>query len=121
MFGRLYDERMAKTAWLISFVGFNLLYFPMFILGLEGLPRRYYAYLPKYQPLQVISTVGSSILILALILMFYNLIRSLFKGPMAGANPWGGTTLECQISSPPPAENFEEIPVVTHGPYEYGR
>ncbi len=119
MFGKLYNKKIANYALLISFIGFNTLYFPMFLLGLEGMPRRYYDYLPRFQPLQVVSIVGSWILVLGLILMFGNLIRALFKGEKASANPWGGATLEWQTPSPPPAENFEKIPVIEHGPYKY--
>jgi cytochrome c oxidase subunit 1 len=119
MFGRLYREGLARLSWFLVFVGFNTLYFPMFILGWEGMPRRYYDYLPQYQPLNVVSTVGSWILAAGIIVMFFNLIRSLRRGEKAGDNPWGGTTLEWKTSSPPPTENFEEIPTVTTGPYNY--
>lgn len=119
--GRMYNERIANTALLIFFIGFNTLYFPMFILGWQGMPRRYYDYLPYFQPLNVVSTIGSWILALGLIIMAVNLVRSLRRGAVAGNNPWNGTTLEWQTTSPPPKENFEEIPVVTHGPYARGR
>ncbi len=121
IFGRMYRERLAKISWLILFVGFNILYFPMFILGLEGMPRRYYDYLPRFHTGQLISTIGSWILAAGLIIMFYNLIRSIFKGEIAGSNPWGGCTLEWTTSSPPPSENFIELPVVTGGPYVFRR
>ncbi|MDA8082688.1 MAG: cytochrome c oxidase subunit I [Nitrospiraceae bacterium] len=117
--GRMYNEKRARLAWLFLFIGFNALYFPMFILGWEGMPRRYYDYLPKFQPLNVVSTVGSWIVATGLILLFANLLRSARKGAAAGPNPWGGTTLEWQTSSPPPHENFGEIPVITQGPYIY--
>ncbi len=120
MFGRMYSEARAKLAWVFLFTGFNVLYFPMFILGWQGMPRRYYDYLPVFHSLNFISTVGSWILAAGLIMMFANLIRSIKKGEKTGANPWKGTTLEWTVPSPPPAENFEEIPVVTHGPYKYG-
>jgi cytochrome c oxidase subunit 1 len=119
IFGRKFREKTARIAWLIIFVGFNILYFPMFILGWQGMPRRYYDYLPQFHTGQIISTVGSWILVTGLIIMFYNLIRSISKGERAGDNPWGGLTLEWATSSPPPAENFPEIPVVTHGPYDF--
>ena len=117
--GRMYNESRAKAACLFLFLGFNALYFPMFILGWQGLPRRYYDYPPEFQELNVVSTVGSWIVAVGLILLFTNLLRSARKGAQAGMNPWGGTTLEWRTTSPPPEENFEEIPVVTEGPYVY--
>lgn len=117
MFGKMYNEKVANIAAGIIFVGFNMLYFTMFILGYLGMPRRYWSYLPEYQTLHIISTVGSWILILGLIIMFWNLIYALFKGEKASSNPWGGTTLEWQIQSPPITENFHEIPTITHEPY----
>lgn len=121
MFGRMYNEKVANIAAGIIFVGFNTLYFTMFILGYEGMPRRYWSYLPEYQTLHIISTVGSWILITGLIIMFWNLIYAVFKGERASDNPWGGTTLEWQIQSPPIMENFHEIPKVTHEPYYHQR
>jgi len=121
MFGKMYNEKLAIWATPFIFIGFNMLYFTMFILGYKGMPRRYWSYLPEYQTLHIISTVGSWILITGLAIMFGNLIYSLFKGKPAEANPWGGVTLEWQIPSPPPAENFEEIPVVNHGPYDFSK
>jgi cytochrome c oxidase subunit 1 len=117
--GRMYHEGRARIAALVLFLGFNTLYFPMFILGWQGMPRRYYDYLPHFQPLHVVSTVGSWILATGILLMLYNLLRSLRTGEQAGDNPWGGTTLEWTTSSPPPTENFEKIPEVTTGPYNY--
>ncbi len=120
MFGRMYNKKTAKVAFWIIFVGFNTLYFPMFIMGWLGMPRRYYDYLPQYQPYHVISTVGSWILITGLIIMFTNLIKSLKSGPVVTANNiWGGETLEWKVETPPTHENFEEIPIITTGPYEY--
>ncbi len=120
MFGRMFNEKVAKWSVGLIFVGFNMLYFTMFILGYEGMPRRYWDYLPQFQTLQVISTVGSWILIAGILLMFGNLHRAMKKGTSASANPWGGKTLEWTIPSPPPVHNFDEIPVITHGPYYYG-
>jgi len=121
MFGRMYNKKIATIAWMIIFIGFNILYFPMFILGVRGMPRRYYDYLPEFHTEHLISTIGSWILISGLILMFSNLINALFKGEKADINPWGGATLEWQIPSPPPPENFEKIPIVEHGPYVFKR
>jgi cytochrome c oxidase subunit 1 len=119
MFARMYNRRTARWAWLIMFIGFNLFYFSMLLLGWEGMPRRYYTYLPEFRPLQLTATFGSWILVAGLILMFVNLFHGLFRGKRAGRNPWGAATLEWQIPSPPPAENFEEIPVVRGGPHEF--
>ncbi len=121
MFGRMVLRRISYLAWGFLFVGFNTLYFPMLILGWEGMPRRYYDYLAQFHTLQFISTIGSWILITGLILMFGNLFYSLLKGERVEKNPWGGATLEWEIPSPPPRENFEKIPVVRQGPYQYER
>ena len=119
MFGKMYNWKRAAWGWLILFIGFNVLYFPMLILGWEGMPRRYYDYPPQFHTLHLISTIGSWILIAGLILIFYNLFQALRKGPRAEDNPWGGATLEWQIPSPPPTENFENILTVEKGPYEF--
>ncbi len=119
MFGRMYRQRIAYLSWGLLFIGFNALYFPMFILGWEGMPRRYYDYLAPFHTLQLISTIGSWVLITGLILMFVNLWSSLFKGDKTEDNPWGGATLEWQIPSPPSRENFGKVPIIKHGPYEY--
>jgi len=119
MFGRLYHRGRATTAWLILFLGFNVLYFPMLVLGWQGMPRRYYDYLPQFHTGHLISTVGSWIVIGGLVLMFANLFLALRRGAAADPNPWGGSTLEWTVSSPPPHENFEEVPTVTTGPYVF--
>jgi cytochrome c oxidase subunit 1 len=118
-YGRRYAEKPAIVAWVLMFIGFNLLYFSMLILGLEGMPRRYYDYLPEFARLNLVSTIGSWILVTGLIIMLVNLFRGLRKGEPVGANPWGGATLEWTIPTPPPTENFAEEPVVTHGPYDF--
>jgi cytochrome c oxidase subunit I len=119
MFGRMYAKKPAIIAWALTTIGFNTLYFPFFFLGYLGMPRRYYDYLPEYQVYHVIATVGSWILVSGIIVLVVNLLVSLKRGAPAPANPWGGRTLEWQVSSPPPTENFHEIPVVTEGPYNY--
>lgn len=119
MFGKMYNEKIAKIALGLMVWGFLQLYFPFFFLGYEGMPRRYFDYLPQFQVLHVIATVGSWILISGIILLLYNLIHALRHGPKAEMNPWGGTTLEWTIPSPPPMENFEKIPVIDYGPYNY--
>jgi len=120
MFGRMYNFRVANIAWVLNFTGFNLLYFPLFIVGLQGMPRRSYDYLPQFQSGHVLSTVGAFILIAGLLLMVYNLVRGARKGEVAPANPWKGVTLEWKIPSPPPHENFDDIPVITSKPYLFG-
>ncbi len=118
MFGKTYNHRISTLSCIILFIGFNILYFPMFILGWQGMPRRFYDYPPMFHTGNLISTIGSWILVAGLIIMLLNLIRSLFKGESAGSNPWDGTTLEWQTTSPPPEENFEETPVITQDPYK---
>ncbi len=120
MFGRMYNNKLANIAWGINFTGFNLLYFPQFIIGIQGMPRRYFDYLPQFQTGHVISTIGGFILFIGLILMVYNLVRSMKKGDIAPANPWHGVTLEWQIPSPPSHENFDEIPEIKTKPYFFG-
>lgn len=107
MTGMSFNEKLAKISWAIMFIGFNTLYFPMFILGWKGMPRRYYDYLPEYHTLHAVSTIGSWILISGIILFFVNLISALKKKIKADANPWGGITPEWKIPSPPPLHNFE--------------
>lgn len=118
MTGRMYGPRLAMAAWGLLFAGINLLYFPMLVMGWLGMPRRYYDYLPEFQPYHVASTIGSWLTALGIFVMVYNLIKSARSGATVNENPWGGRTLEWQVPSPPPTENFDEIPVVTRGPYE---
>ncbi len=119
--GRLYPEAWGRLAALIGFLGFNLTFFPQFVLGYLGMPRRYHMYPPEFQALNVLSTAGASILGVGYLLPFLYLIWSLRYGPAAGANPWGATGLEWRTPSPPPTENFAEVPVVTEEPYEYSK
>jgi cytochrome c oxidase subunit 1 len=117
--GRMYPEGWAKLSALIIFVGFNLTFFPQFILGYEGMPRRYYAYSPEFQVLNVLSSAGASILGIGYLLPLIYLIWSMRYGPVAGPNPWPATGLEWQTSSPPPTENFHVPPVVKEPPYQF--
>ncbi|MBE0673640.1 MAG: cbb3-type cytochrome c oxidase subunit I, partial [Bacteroidales bacterium] len=121
MFGRMYNNRVANIAWGIIFAGFNLLYFPLFIIGIQGMPRRYYDYLPQFTTGQVISTIGAFILITGLIIMVTNLVYHRRRGAIAPANPWKGVTLEWQIPSPPSHENFDVIPEITTKPYLFAK
>ena len=117
--GRLYPEMWARMAALLTFVGFNLTFFPQFILGYLGMPRRYYTYPPEWQAWNVLSSAGASILAVAYLLPLGYLGWSLWRGERAGPNPWRATGLEWQTSSPPPKDNFGHTPVVTAGPYLY--
>jgi cytochrome c oxidase subunit 1 len=119
MFGKMYNEKISKIALGMMTWGFLQLYFPFFILGYEGMPRRYFDYLPQFQTLHIISTVGSWILVSGIILMLYNLIHGLRHGKKAEVNPWGGVTLEWTVPSPPPLENFENEPFIGKGPSNY--
>ena len=120
MWGRMYNIRMANIAFAVLFVGFNVLYFPMLVLGIMGMPRRYYDYLPEFTGLNQASTVGSWILAVGLVMMLVNLINGYRKGKKVGRNPWGGITLEWQTQSPPPLHNFEKMPELPkNGPYDF--
>jgi cytochrome c oxidase subunit 1 len=118
--GRLYPEGWARLAALVVFVGFNLTFFPQFVLGYLGMPRRYHAYPPEFQVLNVMSTAGASILAVGYVLPMAYLIWSIRYGKKANDNPWDATGLEWLTPSPPPTENFEQTPVVTWEAYDYG-
>ncbi len=120
MTGRIYPEGWAKLAALITFIGFNLTFFPQFILGYLGMPRRYHAYPEEFQVLNVLSSAGASVLAVGFILPLIYFLYSLRFGPVAGPNPWKATGLEWETTSPPPTHNFEQTPVVTSDPYNYG-
>jgi cytochrome c oxidase subunit I len=117
--GRMYPEGWAKLGALIVFIGFNLTFFPQFILGYLGMPRRYYAYPDEFQVLNVMSSAGASILGVGYILPMIYLMWSMRYGPVADANPWPSTGLEWRTSSPPPTHNFETTPVVTWDAYDF--
>jgi cytochrome c oxidase subunit 1 len=117
--GRLYPKAWAQAAAILMFFGFNLTFFPQFILGWLGMPRRYDAYPPEFQIWHVLSSAGASTLAVAYAMPLFYLFWSLVWGPRAPANPWGATGLEWLTSSPPPARNFDKTPVVLRGPYDY--
>jgi len=117
--GRMYPEGWARFATLVVFVGFNLTFFPQFILGYLGMPRRYHAYAEEYQVLNVMSTAGASILGVGLLVPMIYFIWSMRYGPVASPNPWGAVGLEWTTTSPPPTENFDVTPVVTWEAYEF--
>jgi cytochrome c oxidase subunit 1 len=117
--GRMYPELPAKLSALVIFVGFNLTFFPQFILGYLGMPRRYHSYPEEFQVLNVMSTAGASILALGYALPMAYFLWSLKWGERAPANPWGAKGLEWETTSPPPTDNFEVQPVVTQPAYAF--
>ncbi len=117
-FGRMYDEKQGRFGAVLVFVGLNVTFFPQFIMGSRGMPRRYYNYLPEFQSFHQVSTIGAFILGIGFLMTAFYLLQSLKSGRKAPANPWGGTTLEWQCSSPPPYYNFHKTPEVTQGPYD---
>src|SRR5512139_3904750 len=119
MTGKMYSNKAATVACALIFVGFNMTFFTQFILGTQGMPRRYYNYLDQFQPLHAFSTYGSWVLGLGFLVTFIALMRSLKTGAPAGNNPWGSATLEWQTQSPPITENFEKAPIVTRDAYEH--
>ncbi|MCZ2075446.1 MAG: cytochrome c oxidase subunit I [Bryobacterales bacterium] len=119
MTGRMYPEGWAKFSALVLFVGFNLTFFPQFILGYLGMPRRYYAYPEEFQVLNVMSSAGATILGVGYLIPLVYLFWSMRYGERASSNPWGATSLEWQTPSPPPTENFTVTPVVTEEAYTY--
>jgi cytochrome c oxidase subunit 1 len=119
MTGRLYSEAMAKSSAVLIFMGFNLTFFPQFVLGYLGMPRRYHVYPEEFQILHVASTAGASVLGIGYIVLFICLVSSLVKGAKAGPNPWRAKGLEWEIESPPSPHNFHEVPIVTKEAYPY--
>jgi cytochrome c oxidase subunit 1 len=119
MTGRMYSEFWGRISAMVIFIGFNLTFFPQFVLGYLGMPRRYYEYPPEFQILNVLSTAGASIMAVGYIMPVVYLLLSLRFGRVAGPNPWKATGLEWQTSSPPPTENFPETPIVVAEPYRY--
>jgi cytochrome c oxidase subunit 1 len=119
MVGRMYNEFWGRVSCALVFIGFNSVFFIQFIMGSKGMPRRYYNYLDQFQPLHAFSTFGTWILGAGFIIMAVYLLRSLKTGEKAPDNPWGGLTLEWKTTSPPPLENFETVPEITHDPYDY--
>ncbi len=117
--GRMYHEGWAKLSALVVFLGFNLTFFPQFIMGYLGMPRRYHAYPPEFQVYHVLSTAGASVLAVGYLIPAIYFIWAMRYGQPAPDNPWGATGLEWQTSSPPPPENFEITPVVTQEAYDY--
>ncbi len=120
MTGRMYDERLGRLHFWLTFVFFNLTFGPMHIIGVQGMPRRVYDYADKFATWNLIISICAFILGLSTLVFAYNMVASWRGGPRAVANPWRALTLEWQVSSPPPIFNFDAIPTVVGGPYEYG-
>jgi cytochrome c oxidase subunit I len=120
MTGRMYDERLGKWHFWSTFIFFNLTFGPMHVLGLEGMPRRVADYAGKFADLNLFISIASFGLGFSTLVFIYNMVTSWRGGPRSVANPWRGMTLEWQISSPPPIFNFDKLPTVVGGPYEYG-
>jgi len=118
--GRMYDERLGKLHFLLTFVGFNLTFFPMHYLGIQGMPRRVADYADRFADLNFFISIASFALGASTVVFLYNVIVSWRYGRPAPDNPWNSMTLEWQVSSPPPRFNFPSPPTVVGGPYEYG-
>lgn len=118
MFGRLYHENSGRLSAILVILGFNVAFFPQFIMGARGMPRRYHEYLPEFQIFHQISTVGSWIIGFGFVVGFATLFWAMKKGKPASDNPWDGTTLEWKAATPPIPENFHTTPVISGGPYE---
>lgn len=119
MFGKMYNEKAGITTFFIIFIGFNLTYLPQFMMGAKGMPRRYYTYNLEYEIYHQMSTYGTWVLTLGVLIMIAYLTLSLLVGKKAPANPWGAKTLEWVAESPPIEHNFEQEPVVNGGPYDF--
>jgi cytochrome c oxidase subunit 1 len=112
MVGRHYNGTLARISWALIFVGFNVTFFTQFLLGSQGMPRRYYDYLPRYEIYHKISTVGSYMMAAGFLIMAFYLLQSIFGGRKSPANPWGANTLEWHCTSPPPHDNFATAPAI---------
>ncbi|MGB5107116.1 MAG: cytochrome c oxidase subunit I [Candidatus Zixiibacteriota bacterium] len=119
IWGRMYNETLARISCALIFIGFNMTFFTQFILGAQGMPRRYFTYVDQYQPLHGFSSIGAFVIGAGFVIMAYYLIQAIYNGKPAGNNPWGALTMEWTTTSPPPTENFLHDPVATHGPYDY--
>jgi cytochrome c oxidase subunit 1 len=120
MTGRMYNEKLGKLHFWLTFIGFNLTFFPMHYIGTQGMPRRVSDYAPRFADWNLFISIASFGLGASTVVFLYNMVTSLRRGPRAPANPWRALTLEWQVSSPPPVFNFDEIPQVVGNPYEYG-
>jgi cytochrome c oxidase subunit 1 len=119
IFGKMFHETTARLSFIGIFIGFNVTFYPQFILGANGMPRRYFTYLPEYQYLNQISTIGAYLIGTGFVFAAISILIGLLKGEKAPMNPWGAKTLEWTVPSPPPHDNFDKTPIVTAGPYEF--
>ena len=117
--GKLYSEAWSRFAAILMFFGFNFTFFPQFVMGYAGMPRRYHVYPPEFQVYHVMSTTGATVLAAAYLLPPVYLAWSIFRGEKAGDNPWGAAGLEWKTSSPPPKSNFRTAPDIPERPYDY--
>src|SRR5207247_8882832 len=120
MTGRMYNETLGKLHFSLPLLGFYLTFFPMHLIGVEGMPRRVSDYAPKFAGLNMFISLASFAFGASVLIFLYNIITSWRRGPIAPSNPWRALTLEWQVSSPPPIFNFTQIPQVVGSPYEYG-
>jgi len=117
--GRMYPEWWGRLSAGIIFIGFNLTFFPQFLAGYLGMPRRYHVYPPEFQVWNVASTLGASVLAVGYMLPLVYFTYSMFAGEKSANDPWGARGLEWEIPSPPPTENFSVSPIVTEGTHQY--
>jgi cytochrome c oxidase subunit 1 len=121
MTGRMYDETMGKIHFWLTFVAFNATFAPMHLIGVQGMPRRVADYAEQFATWNIVISLSSFVLGLSTLVFVYNMVASWRGGARAGSNPWRAMTLEWQVSSPPPIFNFDSVPTVVGGPYEYGQ
>lgn len=120
MTGRMYDETLGRLHFWVTFVAFNVTFAPMHLVGIQGMPRRVSDYAEQFATWNLVISLASFVLGLSTLVFVYNMVSSWVGGPRASANPWRALTLEWQVSSPPPIFNFDAVPTVVGGPYEYG-
>ena len=121
LFGRMYNFKPAYLSGVLITVGFMFHYVPMFIIGLQGMPRRYHDYLPQFEQGNYLAGYGAVIMVIGMFMMLINLLLAIKKGKVVGSNPWGGVTLEWQTPSPPPLHNFVSEPEIMDYPYDFSR
>src|SRR5438105_2500087 len=120
MTGRMFDDRLGKLHFWLTFIFFNLTFGPMHLIGIQGMPRRVAEYADRFAAWNLFISISAFILGMSTLIFLYNIVASWRGGPRAAANPWRALTLEWQVSSPPPIFNFDAVPTVVGGPYEYG-